>query len=169
MATCMTFRRLRAWPRVGGGLVDYGQQSSLATFLTIIFTILVFSIFVDGLCMNNTTSSDGCLGSNNDEGCSEVWQALCIAGISEPTESWTHIALSVCSWKHVCFSVCVFLRCVSLRCHVFVFSCFNVAFDALTYVSWWCWTCATLNIFFRSDVTCDQAVPVFIFKPKAWS
>ena len=23
-------------------------------------------------CINNTTSSDGCLGSNNDEGCSEV-------------------------------------------------------------------------------------------------
>ena len=32
----------------------------------------------------------------------------------------------------------VFLRCVSLRCHVFVFLCFNVAFVALTHVSWWC-------------------------------
>ena len=61
----------------------------------------------------------------------------------------------------------VFLRCVPLRCHVFVFSCFNVAFVALTQVSWWCWTCATLNIFFRSDVTCDQAAPVCIFDPKA--
>ena len=37
---------------------------------------------------------------------------------------------------------------VSLRFRVFVFSCFNVAFAALTHVSWWCWTCATLNIFF---------------------
>ena len=46
---------------------------------------------------------------------------------------------------------------------LFVFSCFNVAFVALTHVSWWCWTCATLNIFFRSDVTCDQAAPVCIF------
>ena len=43
----MTFRRLRAWPRVGGGFFDYGQQSSLATFLTINFTILILSIFVD--------------------------------------------------------------------------------------------------------------------------
>ena len=58
----------------------------------------------------------------------------------------------------------VFLRGVSLRCHVFVFSCFNLAFVALTHVSWWCWTCATLNIFFRSDVTCDHAAPVFFFK-----
>ena len=48
-----------------------------------------------------------------------------------------------------------FLRGVSLRCHVFVFSCFNAAFVALTH--WWCWTCATLNIFFRSGVTRDQA------------
>ena len=63
----------------------------------------------------------------------------------------------------------VFLRGVSLRCHVFVFSCFNAAFVALTHVSWWCWTCATLNIFFRRDVTCDQAarVCVFFFNPKA--
>ena len=30
----------------------------------------------------------------------------------------------------------VFLRGVSLRCHVFVFSCFNVKFVALTHVSW---------------------------------
>ena len=59
----------------------------------------------------------------------------------------------------------VFLRGVSLRCHVFVFSCFNVAFVALTHVYWWCWTCATLNIFFRSDVTCDQAsTRVYFFK-----
>ena len=29
----------------------------------------------------------------------------------------------------------VFLRGVSLRCHVFVFSCFNVAFVALTHVA----------------------------------
>ena len=45
----MTFRRLRAWLRVGGGFVDYGQLSSLATVLTIIFTILIFATFVDGL------------------------------------------------------------------------------------------------------------------------
>ena len=45
----MTFRRLRAWPRVGGGFVDYGQQSSPATFLLIILTILLFATFVDGL------------------------------------------------------------------------------------------------------------------------
>ena len=41
----------------------------------------------------------------------------------------------------------VFLWGVSLRFHVFVFSCCNVAFVALTHVSWWCWTSATLNIF----------------------
>ena len=58
----------------------------------------------------------------------------------------------------------VFLRGVSLRCHVFVLSNSNVAFVALTHVSWWCWTCATLNISFRSDVTCDQAAPVCIFE-----
>ena len=45
----MTFRRLRAWPRVGGGFDDYGQQSSTATFLIIIFTILLFATFADGL------------------------------------------------------------------------------------------------------------------------
>ena len=50
---------------------------------------------------------------------------------------------------------------VSLRFHMF--SCFNVAFVALTHVSWWCWTCATLNIFFGSGVTCDPAAPVCIF------
>ena len=33
----MTFRRLRAWLRVGGGFFDYGQQSSPATVLTINF------------------------------------------------------------------------------------------------------------------------------------
>ena len=49
VAMYMTFRRLRAWPRVGGGFVDYGQQSSPATFLIIIFTILLFATFVDGL------------------------------------------------------------------------------------------------------------------------
>ena len=56
------------------------------------------------------------------------------------------------------------LRGVSLKFHVFVFSCFDAAFVALTHVSWWCWTCAMLKIFFRSDVTCDQAVPVCILK-----
>ena len=45
----MTFRRLRAWPRVGGGFVAYGQESSLVTFMTIIFTIFIFTTFVDGL------------------------------------------------------------------------------------------------------------------------
>ena len=52
VAINMTFRRLRAWLRVGeggGGFVDCSQQSSLATVLTIIFTILIFAIFVDGL------------------------------------------------------------------------------------------------------------------------
>ena len=42
----------------------------------------------------------------------------------------------------------VFLRGVSLRCHVFVLSNSNVAFVA----------------FFRSDVTCDQAAQVCIFQ-----
>ena len=45
----MTFRRRRAWPRVGGGFVAYGQENSLVTFMTIIFTILIFATFVDGL------------------------------------------------------------------------------------------------------------------------
>ena len=67
--------------------------------------------------------------------------------------------------ESICLLQCLlfFLRGVSLRCHVFVFSCFNAAFVALTHVSWWCWTCATLNIFFRSGVTRDQAAPVCIF------
>ena len=60
----------------------------------------------------------------------------------------------------------VFSAGLSLRYHVFVFSWFNVAFVALTHVSWWCWTCATLNIFFRSDVTCDQAAPVCFLIPR---
>ena len=39
-------------------------------FLTIMFTVFIFSIFVDGFKMKkNTSSSDRCLGSNNDEGC----------------------------------------------------------------------------------------------------
>ena len=73
MAMYMAFRRLRAWPRVGGGFVDCGQQSSLATFLIIIspFYYLPLSLMTCS-CMNNITSSDGCLGSNKDEGCSEV-------------------------------------------------------------------------------------------------
>ena len=60
----------------------------------------------------------------------------------------------------------VFLRGVSLRFHVFVLSCFKEAFVALTHVSWWCWTCATLNIFFRSDVTCGQAASRHEVKPE---
>ena len=61
-AMYLTFRRLRAWPRVGGGFDDYGQQSSLATFL-IIFSpsyYLPLSLMACS-CMNNITSSDGCL------------------------------------------------------------------------------------------------------------
>ena len=38
------------------------------------FTILIFSIFVDGL-----KTDDGCLGSNNDERGNEVRQALRVA------------------------------------------------------------------------------------------
>ena len=57
----------------------------------------------------------------------------------------------------------VSLRGVSLWFHGFVFPCFNVAFVAVAHVSWWCWTCATLNVFFGSGVTCDQAAPVCIF------
>ena len=48
VAMYMTFRRRRAWPTVGGGFVDCGQQSSLVTLFTIIFTTSTFSIFVDG-------------------------------------------------------------------------------------------------------------------------
>ena len=58
----------------------------------------------------------------------------------------------------------IFLWGLSLRCHVFVFSSSNVAFLALTHVSWWCWTCATSNIFFKSDFACDQAAPMCIFE-----
>ena len=45
VAMYMTLKRLRAWPRVGGGIDDYDQQSSLATFLILIFTILLFDTF----------------------------------------------------------------------------------------------------------------------------
>ena len=57
----------------------------------------------------------------------------------------------------------VSLRPVSLKFHVFV-SCFNVALVASTHVSWVFWTCATLIIFFGSDVKCDQAAKLCIFK-----
>ena len=57
----------------------------------------------------------------------------------------------------------VSLRDVSLRFHGFVCSRFNVVFAELTHVSWFCWTCATLNIFFGISVTCGQAAPVCIF------
>ena len=51
------------------------------------------------------TFSDGCLGSNTDEGRSEVWWALWIAEFREPIVTWMCIALSGYPWKHVCFSV----------------------------------------------------------------
>ena len=56
----------------------------------------------------------------------------------------------------------VFPRGVSLRIHVFVFSCFYVVSIAWTLVSSWCWTCATLHNISGSDVRCDQAAFVCI-------
>ena len=110
----MTLRRLRAWPRAGSGFVHYGQQVRVPlSWLKFSpswyfpFSLMAFR------CKDNTTSSDGCLGSNNDDVCSEVWEALWIAGFGEPIESWTHIALSGYSWKHVCFSVSCFSACHS--------------------------------------------------------
>ena len=113
-------------------------------------------------CMNNTTSSDGCLGSNNDEGAAKS-DEHCELQDSVNQQEVERILLFGVILESTFVSLMFFLRGVSLGCHVFVFSCFNVAFVALTHVSWWCWTCATLNIFFRSDVTCDPATPVCIF------
>ena len=47
----MTFRRLRALPRVGGGFVDCGQQVRLPLLSIIMFTIFIFSIFADAFKM----------------------------------------------------------------------------------------------------------------------
>ena len=70
--------------------------------------------------------------------------------------------------EHVCFSVlCFFSRGVSLRCHVSVFSCFNAAFVALTHVSWWCWKCATLNVFLRVMFRVVKTLLCVFFNPKA--
>ena len=52
------------------------------------FTILIFSIFVDGF-------QDGWIGSNNDEGASEVWEALRVAGFSDPPEIWNGLFLNI--------------------------------------------------------------------------
>ncbi len=112
-------------------------------------------------CMNNTFSSDGCLGSNNDEGLIKHCELQDSVNQQNVENLLLFRVIPGSMFASVSF---VFLRCVSLRCHVFVFSCFNAAFVALTHVSWWCWTCVTSNIFFRSDVTCDQAAPVCIFK-----
>ena len=162
----MTFRRLRAWPWVGCGFVDYSQQSSIATFLTIIFTILIFSIFVDGIQLYERTTKLAVMevsarttmkGATKCDKHGEVYDSV---NQQKVERMLLFRVVSESMFASVSF---VFLRGVSLRCHVFVFSCFNVAFVALTQVSWCCWTCATLNIFFRSDVTCDQAAPVCIF------
>ena len=85
------------------------------------------------LCVCVFKMEDGCVGSKNDEGDSEVWWALWVGGFIQPFESWTHIALSGYSWKHV-FSVfslhvcrvCVcgsgaFFFLVILSFHVFLF------------------------------------------------
>ena len=77
---------------------------SYSTFLMIIFIILTFlcSLLVPR-CIKNATSSDGSLGSKNDEGCSEVWQVLRITGfIQWTTESWTYMTFSAYSWECVC-------------------------------------------------------------------
>ena len=118
-------------------------------------------------CMNNTTSSDGCLGSNKRMKGAAKCDKHCELQDSVNQQKVERIFLFRVTPESIFASVSFFLWGVSLGCPVFVFSCFNVAFVALTHVSWWCWTCATLNFFFRSDVTCDQAAPVFFLKPKA--
>ena len=158
----MTFRRLRAWP----GFVDYVQQSWPATFLTIIFTILIFFIFVDGIQLYERTTQLPVMGVSarttmkGAAKCNKHGELQDSVNQQKVERILLFRVILESMFASVSF---VFLRGVSLGCHVFVFSFFNVAFVALPYVSWWCWTCATLNIFFRSDVTCDQAAPVCIF------
>ena len=83
-------------------------------------------------CTNNTTSSDGWLGPNNDEGCDkhcELQDSVNQEKIERLLLFWVTPESMLASKSSVS------LRDVSLRCHGFVFSCFNVACVALTRVS----------------------------------
>jgi hypothetical protein len=51
------------------------------------------------------TFNSGYLGSHNDEGRSKMRYAMWIAGLYEPSEFWTQIALVYSVYKYVCLSV----------------------------------------------------------------
>lgn len=51
------------------------------------------------------TFSSGCLGSHIDEERCELRYVMRIAGFSESSKFWTHIALSGYAWKYACISV----------------------------------------------------------------
>ena len=49
--------------------------------------------------------SIGCLGWDDDEGCSKMWEACWIAEFRESIGTWMCIVLSGYSWRLACFSV----------------------------------------------------------------
>ena len=97
-----------------------GQQG-LSGCLSLGFCLCCHTFYISSCCQGRffghifnvlwmialATFSDGCLGSNTDEGRSEVWWALWIAEFRESIVTWMCIALSGYPWKHVCFRVYV--------------------------------------------------------------
>ena len=112
------------------------SASSLAAFLTIISTILIFSIFVDGFQLFLTTqlSVMDVLPRTTMKGAAKC-DKHCELQDSVNQQKLERILLFRVIPESMLASVSfVFLQGVSLRCHVFVFSCFNVAFVALIHV-----------------------------------
>ena len=70
-------------------------QPQLQTFSNFFFLCGFFNPF--------TTFSDGCLGSNIDEGRSKMRYAPWMAEFRESRECWTHTALLGYSWEYVYF------------------------------------------------------------------
>ena len=156
-----TWRQTSTCMAQGGRWICW-LRSAIVTVLTTTFTVLIFATFVGGLQLWTTKLPLMDVSART----TMKGAAKCDKHCELQDSVKTRIALSGYSWKHVCFNVfCV----VCGACHFSVtFSCFHVSMQhsLQTHVSWCCWTCATWNIFFRKDVTNDQAALVCILKPQ---
>ena len=121
-------------------------------------------------CMNNTTSSDGCLGSNKRWRVQRSVISIVNCRIQWPKKVERILLFRVIPESMFASVSFVFLRGVSLRCHVFVFSCFNVPIRCID-------TCVLVvldlhNVEHLLQECCfvwSSRPSVYFFKPQAWS
>ena len=93
----------RSDSRVSGGSVALCGATAGGHGKTLTSNFLEFRCYNFGFLNPFTTFSDGCLGSNIDEGRSKMRYAPWMAEFRESRECWTHTALLGYSWEYVYF------------------------------------------------------------------